>query len=336
VILKKQSNKSGQLNSQKSNAIIILLYGTSTSGKTTICQSLKKLISDLKVDGTDSAFKRLEEHNYEEIFNYINNNKDQFPDLEHMYHLFTGNEIFNGILNERVNVNNKEVLLMLDLDESTFENMLEEKFSSGLQMEKQAIVILRRIAKSYLDQLYILVHENMFNLAINNSLKEIPTILDIVPHPAHSGQFMIDLFLGQLKKVNHTGPTHIALIHCSIPQLSDRILERNRHAIIHGDLENVRDQPFPFRQYSQLFGAVNCAQHIHKGKLRIEDARKAIAPFCTNFVEIDKILEQIGFNAQLDEIEIDAKCNFDGIYDSGLQTSEEIAKKIYKACELPF
>jgi hypothetical protein len=146
---------------------------------------------------------------------------------------------------------------------------------------------------------------------------------------------MVDLFLSQLKKVNHTGPTHIALIHCSIPQLSDRILERNRNSVINGDLENVRDQPFPFRQYSQLFGVVDGVKYTHQERLKIKDARKAIATFCTNFVEMDKLLEQIGFNAQLDEINIDAKCNFDGIYDSGLQTSEEIAKKIYKVCQLP-
>ena len=35
--------------SEKSPAIIIFLYGTSTSGKTTICNVLKNLISDLKI-----------------------------------------------------------------------------------------------------------------------------------------------------------------------------------------------------------------------------------------------------------------------------------------------
>jgi hypothetical protein len=45
--------------------------------------------------------------------------------------------------------------------------------------------------------------------------------------------------------------------------------------------------------------------------------------------EVDKIIEQIGFiNGQSDEINIYAKCDYDQIYNSDLQTSTEIAEKI--------
>ena len=123
-----------------SKSVIILLYGTSTSGKTTICKNLQNLNSSLKIEGTDSAFKRLEEHNFEKILEYINHNKDEFPNLVHVQHIFTANEICNGILNEQVNVNNRKILLMFDWDESTFESMLEEIFGPGLLIEKRPLL----------------------------------------------------------------------------------------------------------------------------------------------------------------------------------------------------
>ncbi|WP_238148931.1 hypothetical protein [Legionella pneumophila] len=187
--------------SEKSPAIIIFLYGTSTSGKTTICKVLKNLISDLKIDGTDSAYERLEGHNFEKIFKYFNENKNQFPDLENLQATFTVDEICNGILGKQVDINNKKVALMFDWDKSTFARMLEETFGSEFLIEKKAITTLRIIAKSYFNQLSMTAYENMCLLAISNSLQGIPTILDIVPHPGRSSQFRIDLLQ---EKINTT------------------------------------------------------------------------------------------------------------------------------------
>lgn len=178
----------------------------------------------------------------------------------------------------------------------------------------------------------MIAYENMCLLAINNSLQGIPTILDVVPHPGRSSQFRIDLFKEQLIQKNLTNALHIALIHCSINQLSTRMAERNRQAIINGDLENIRDEAFPFRQYAQLFGAVNHSNVKYIGQLKTEEARKAIAPFCTNFSEVNEIIEKIGFH-RLVEINISPKCSFDTFYDSSAETAEEIAKKIYKTWE---
>lgn len=94
---------------------IILLYGTSTSGKTTICKELLKLINPLKIDGTDIAFKRLEEHTFDKIHNYLNDNKNQFLDYSYVKNIFTETEIYNGISNEKVNIKDKEIPFMLDL-----------------------------------------------------------------------------------------------------------------------------------------------------------------------------------------------------------------------------
>lgn len=315
---------------KENKGAIILLYGTSTSGKTTICKELSKFINHLKVDSTDIAFKRLEEQTFDKIHNYFNDNKNQFPDYSYVKTIFTEAEIYNGISNERVKINDKEISLMFDLDEQAFQRGLDGIISEEYSLEKKAIITLRKIAKSYLDQLYISVHEEMFNLAIINSMQQIPIILDIVPHPALPGQFMIDLFLEQFKKNEYSCPIHIALVHCSIFKLSERMFERNRYAKINEDIENIRDKSFPFRQYSQLFGALKTEKPTCLGTLKIQDARKIIALFCTNPNELNKIIEQIGFiDGQSDEIKIDVKCDYDQIYNADLQTSTEIAEKIY-------
>lgn len=315
---------------KENKGAIILLYGASTSGKTTICKELLKFINPLKIDSTDIAFKRLEEHTFDKIYNYLNDNKNQFPDHSYVKNIFTETEIYNGISNEQVNIKGKEIPFMFDLDEKAFQSVLEGIIGEEHSFEKKAIITLRKIAKSYLDQLYISVHEEMFDLAIINSMQQIPTILDIVPHPALPGQFMIDLFLEQFKKNEYSCPIHIALIHCSIFKLSERMFERNRYAKINEDIENIRDKSFPFRQYSQLFGALKTAKPTCIGTLKIQDARKIIATFCTNPSELDNIIEQIGFiHEQSDEIKIDVRCDYDQIYNADLLTSTEIADKIY-------
>lgn len=313
-------------------SMIILLYGTSTSGKTTICESLQKLIENLKIDSTDSAFKRLNVNDFSGILNYIAEHKDQFIYLSQVQSRFTDIDICNGILDEKINISNNEVPLLFDLEEQAFIKVLEELFGEGDLIEKQSINQLRNIAKSYLNQLFVAVHENIFDLAITHSMQGVSTILDIVPHPEQPGQFMIDLFLSQLKKRKHSGSTHIALVHCSIPQLSERMLARNREALMNSNPENIRDKAFPFRQYSQLFGGSNLKTGS-LGDLKIEDAKKAITPFCIDSLEIKKIIEKLGFDNQLNEIYIHAKCDYDQIYDSEALTSSEIADKMVKILE---
>lgn len=126
--------------SEKIPAIIIFLYGTSTSGKTTLCKVLKNLISDLKIDGTDSAYERLGGHNFEKFFKYFNENKNQFPNIEELQATFTIEEIYNGILDKQIELNNKKLALILDWDKNTFERMLEELFNSEFLVKKKPLL----------------------------------------------------------------------------------------------------------------------------------------------------------------------------------------------------
>jgi hypothetical protein len=310
-------------------SFIILLYGSSTSGKTTICASLKKLIHNLKIDGTDSAFKRLEADDSDRILNFLSVHQDQLSNLSQMQNIFTRAEICKGISNEAINIGNKEISLLFDLEDKAYEKVLEETFGEQHLIEKQAIITLRNIAKNYLDELFITVHKNMFDMAINTSTQGIPVILDIIPHPARSGQFMVDLFRSCLKSKNHTGKIHIALVYCSIPQLSERMLNRNQNSLLNDNSENIRDKSFPFRQYSQLFRSCN-EKNEYIAVLKIEDAKKSIAPFCRDLAEMEKIIEKIGFNNLSNKINIRAKCEYDQIYNSDLQSSSEIAERIFK------
>lgn len=310
-------------------SFIILLYGSSTSGKTTICASLKKLIHNLKIDGTDSAFKRLEADDYDSILNFLSEHKDQFSNLSQMQNIFTIPEICKGISNEAIKIRNKDIPLLFDLEDGAYEKVLEETFGEQHLIEKQAIITLRSIAKKYLDELFIAVHENMFDLAINTSTQGIPVVLDIIPHPAKTGEFMVELFRSHLKSKNHTGKIHIALVHCSVPRLSERMRNRNRNSLINDDSENIRDKSFPFRQYSQLFGSDD-RKSEYISVLKIEDAKKAIAPFCRDLAEMEKIIEKIGFNNKSNKINIRAKCEYDQIYNSDFQSSSEIAERIFK------
>jgi hypothetical protein len=310
--------------------------------------------------------------------------KDQLSNLSQMQNIFTSAEICKGISNEAINISNKEISLFFNLEDKAYEKVLEETFGEQHLIEKQTIITLRNIAKKYLDELFITVHENMFDLAINTSTQGIPVVLDIIPHPAKSGEFMVDLFRSCLKSKNHTGKIHIALVHCSIPQLSERMLNRNRNSLLNDNPENIRDKSFPFGQCSQLFGSgdkkseyirnvykitwtfhqqIKCYRIIFLNQLKqycllflaiyeeimylsmknvqvilckilsvlkIEDAKKAIAPFCRNLAEMEKIIEKIGFNNISKKINIRAKCEYDQIYNSDFQSSSEIAERIFK------
>ncbi len=73
---------------QPKQAVIILIYETSASGKTTIYQNLQKLINPMQIDSTDSAFKRLELNDFNHILQYISANNDQFSHLSQVQDIF--------------------------------------------------------------------------------------------------------------------------------------------------------------------------------------------------------------------------------------------------------
>lgn len=332
-ILKNIGNKHTVKKESQSNAIIILLYGASSSGKTTICQKLRNLNSDLIIDGTDLANERLKEQHFEKIRIYINENKTEFANLEYAQAIFTTTEICFIILNEKVNIHDIEVSLMFDFDTistSDYENILEEKFGSGYLIEKKAIAVLRHIAHGYVNNISLSLHKEIFKLAINNSRKNISTILDVAPNEVKPGQFMIDIFLNQIKEMKHNGPTHIALLHCPIPTLLERIKARNCEALTNNNLQEIRNEPFPFRQYSILFGLSDKNPSVSLGTLNLEDAKKAITTFSNNTVEIEEIMMRLGFTTQCEKITISPKCDYDHIYDSDKQTTEEIAVSLSK------
>lgn len=335
-------------------ASIILLYGTSTAGKTTICKELQKQDSEKSpldrlhwvIDGQDLALDRMIEAATQFCINEIKKSKDSQPIFDEVQKVFTDVNIAKAIFFSNIMLGDQELSFMKDESIEVFRAHLDEiyvKISPQKQhlFSKNDMENIRALAIQH-SEVFKKYHflnpdeqeADMFNRAIENSKKGIPTIIDVVPGRDDS---LIDRFFAHLIKSDYSCPTHIALVHCPLNVLTERMTERNKKAIENDSPEDIRDKTFPFHQYAQIFVIPKDEGQRIIGTVNREDIVNAVGKFSKELVkpaspsEADKIMDMLGFpkEGNDNEFRITAREYYDRMYNTeALSSTKEIAIKL--------
>jgi energy-coupling factor transporter ATP-binding protein EcfA2 len=193
---------------------IIIFLGTSTAGKSTLIRVLKKL------DPRRLDFS-LDYRYWKAVANGIKNTA--FSQYKHLISVVEHEDVAKIVMcNDRIKfkVNTNE------------QQRCEIEKSAKLLREKR-----QEFRKNFFS-----VADETFDEVILNSIKGIPTVIDIT-QPELLTQFFCK---------NFCAPIRIILTFCSLQQLSTRIVNRNEKALTDGEFSNRRNF-FPLLQYSDLY-----------------------------------------------------------------------------------
>ncbi|MBP9778001.1 MAG: hypothetical protein KBD25_02335 [Rickettsiaceae bacterium] len=351
---------------ERGKATIVLLCGTSTAGKSTICKELVKQGSEqtkpLHWDhyGVDLAMNDPE---LKDLFEEINKMADKHfiaaissnaLNIEHLKRVqekLDDRSIIIGIMRKEIELGDQKINLTPQAD---IDKQVDDIFSS-LKVENR-----EKYSKDFIRSILQLVRNNqdldkdhpfkppeenhletnMFDRAIENSRKGIPTILDIVP----MGGNFVDKFEKHLAKRNFSCPIIVALAHCSIGELTDRMDERNRLARLskveggREDPRDVREGFFPYMQYVEIFEASSAKGARVVGSVRREDITRAAEKFGTapepgdmpirpkGEKEALELMKKLGFPEDAESTKLVAKYYHDKIYNTeARESTREIA-----------
>lgn len=195
---------------------IILILGSSSSGKSTICSN--SAFVNFYKQGIDLFMECKKFDVLLDVINII---------VTQLFEFGCGSMLKSVITNRGMDMNIaiKEITKSIVNEEPCF---LSDIFN--MDIEKHKLLVFKII--------YLLIFEE----AAHQALKNKPVILDMVPLQEYD---TIKLFKDTLAKYNLEGT--IVLVHTSIVELTKRILQRN---------ENTMDQRvgmFPFEQYADIF-----------------------------------------------------------------------------------
>ncbi len=274
------------------NAPIIFLLGTSTAGKTTICDQIlnqEKIIKNLGLEvwGTDKQF----DDNTVRCRDLLKDDQ-RFLNIEPKFpHV---RNIIAGIYFSEVKDNKTGKLL----------NLIGEEFDKKLgnflaetegRFDEESLKILKTLAEenpnNFKEKAKSIFEESIFDKAIENSKNGKPTILDMVP----SQKDEVEEFKNYLAKKNHNCPTFVAVAHVPVKELTKRMGKRNKQAE-NENSGNERDGFFPFTQYAEIFGsnATNPSQNL--GTLSQVEVYQAIGKFGDKEIENefgDKVSDKV-------------------------------------------
>ncbi|MBU6139995.1 MAG: hypothetical protein KGP29_00355 [Proteobacteria bacterium] len=352
-------------NPSQTNAPIVFLVGTSTAGKSTICDKI--LLQDAgahtcKIWGNDSQFDRnlnacrellSGNQKFEEVKQYLGETLNEFDVFVPM---------IGGSFIGRSKDGNQTLHLLREGDLAPLE---EEEFERNLAdfMEKtegrydpKALRIIRELAQENPRDFRevasfggLSLNDQIVEEAIRNSQQGVATILDVIPP--------IESFTDRLREMGHECPVHIALIHVPLDKLTKRMEKRNEDAMSEGgNPNNRRDGLFPHDQYGQLFGASDdgeqvgrlSAKSIHEAvekfgeengvkirdmksdsSLEEEKHKSAMAPIFSTLREGKKLRDHLGFEDGGTTLEVKTKVSADSVYENGEGEAAKIAGKIY-------
>ena len=203
---------------------IIVLVGTSTAGKTSIIQAIKRLESDRLEDGGDLRCLAI--------------------DLKVMTK-YNPNEI--EILSK---------LMKTPLDIPKAVGSKERSWKPGITSQEkiEAEEAIQRIKKTGdafsskekedIDGSFRNMELEMFDDAFEHSRRGGNIIFDVLN---------IDVLARHLLTRNFNGPIRAVLTYCPFHVLSSRMEKRNKEAVESGDLSNQRIGEFPLMQFSEIY-----------------------------------------------------------------------------------
>lgn len=345
-------------------APIIFLLGTSTAGKSTVCEEILRQDQasenlGFKIWGTD-----LESENDMTRCRDLLKDDDRFLAIEPQFPNVW--KIVAGIyLGEVWDAESKEMLTLKD-DKKFAESVDSFLEKTKGRYNKEALEVLKTLAKenpnNFKEKAGLTNEElnaRIFDHAIQNSKNGNPTILDMVPD--FGGRDLIEDFKEHLAKRDFACPTHTVLVHLPVKDLAERMDQRNKRALAEGgNSGDQRDGIFPFKQYATTFGVSAGDGSQDLGTLRQADIYQAVEKFGDeNGVKIrdmkvvaaddpeaehkskmrgvfatvregKKLLDQVGFEDGETSIILGAKVKADAIYDhSSIGSTAQIAEAIY-------
>ncbi len=318
-------------------APIIFLLGTSTAGKSTICEEISR--QDKASENLGFETWGMDKEGGNETLrcqNLLGDDsrflaiKDKFPNPW---------QVIAGVYLSEVKDAKTGELLQLNDDEKFAGKLDDFLAQTEGRYDKEALEILKTLAKENPNNFrekadltpegrWVRAFERAVDHAIENSKRGKPTILDMVPNSA-GGDLVAD-FEAHLVKRNFTCPTHVVLVHLSVVDLIERMDQRNQKALAEGgNPDDQRTEIFPFEQYSTIFGA--SARDV-VAVLRSEDIHQAVEKFGgTEKPRVEKeLLDRLGFEEGQTLITVSAKVKADVVCEhSDPGSTVKIAEAIY-------
>lgn len=204
---------------------IVVLVGTSTSGKSSIIQALKALEPERLEDGFD--------------LRYFNKHLDSFKK-----YCLRDVEIVGRVLKDLVDIP-KAVLYgerNWKVGILPFDKIQAEKAIARI---KNKIDSLPGEEKAAVQHSFKHMEKEMFEGVLERSYRGGSSVFDVTD---------AEPFIEHAKQRKYNAAIRIMLIYCPFVALSSRMDDRNAKAFISGDFSNQRVGTFPLEQFSTLYG----------------------------------------------------------------------------------
>jgi len=326
---------------RRGSATIVLLLGSSTAGKSTLCN---KVISESAPQGlihTANQSKsmvnfqiKLENKNWKVIEDSENRPNDNrtliLEDDQGQTKPLKISSDSQTITFDNEQINDDESISVLSLPweitgtDTVIGELMDNYFLEKIQgsdfepwfnetLERDEITCPRDIFSPVLNEKELIVptpeglkdflleqgwpkfsseeqEHKVFDIAIENSMKGIPTLIDVVP--LRAGNYVQE-FGNYLREKGFTCPTMTIQVHLPLPKLQQRMVHRNETP------SDIRDGLFPAEQYTRLYGLTNEEEHL--GTLTRADAESFIEQFGHSSTEEQntKLLQDLGFTDDL-------------------------------------
>ncbi len=226
---------------------IVLLIGSSTSGKSTLCAELKEK-HQWNILSFDEVAKRVRKPAFLELFKELSL-------------LMTDNEIYQLCQNNILTISNGEHCIDAHKFTDTSLPDLEDILKKTGFDEYQTVLLsenMRSIVSSYVS--YDQIMDELFINVFEQFDDESSVVLDVIPDRFGNANSLMQKFAKYCQKYRES---HLdlnaltALVYCPPVTLSERIKKRNNDAIIKNTPHEVRKGLFPFQQFASLITVCN-------------------------------------------------------------------------------
>jgi hypothetical protein len=227
-------------------ATIVLLLGTSSAGKGAIIKEL------MKQDALKESAEQMNWH--EDGLDLVQRRRP----LQNIHNeILASNPKGNSLVNELANAYGD-----INIRASIFSGKVTDDFLKELNKEASDVASVRMKQMEGLIELFHkqfmdakasytgVVMEELFKIAVENSKKGIPTILDLVPIEDYD---VVAEFNKYMSNHNFSCPAIVAVAHCEVKDIVAHMDKRNAK----GDPDEKRDGFFPLTQYGQMYRAVS-------------------------------------------------------------------------------
>lgn len=172
----------------------------------------------------------------------------------------------------------------------------------------------------------------MLERAITNAKKGESTILDIVGNETIDDQPIVDQFRIRLEAGGLPVETGmVAMAHCPVGTLIDRIDGRNKKAIAEGRDEDIRQAFFPFDQYGAIYEKAPSPRDPGKpivGIVSRDDITNAARVYGKGADDAAPLLAKLGFTDGEENISVVSRVQCDTTFQTGVQSSQQIAESL--------